>query len=354
MSMHLTVCLDCFCNPCQDPKRALDDCCACSGEVCGDATCPAIELVSCEVCERGDREEELLLCDGCDHACHLSCMRPPLRSVPALWFCSRCKMAAMQKRRRVGGTSDAATSSSSSSSTLIVPDSNSIARHGLATAHSAASSFQGKFGGKATRGGRSGKEFFATAQHSVPWCGSEEKESGEVQEYSDAELGTHKLFLVDEEFMQRLKKDKLKACSCKKSRCLKQYCECFREKEFCSSSRCNCSGCLNLPGKPLHIANASGQRNCLCTLPACLAFFSIGAFLARCSFALYFTTQATANQAIPHRCLTKAFPPRSLLLSLQSLVLFFPPLGAPPPDQAGPNPIRIEDSEEGARQAEGR
>jgi Tesmin/TSO1-like CXC domain, cysteine-rich domain len=34
------------------------------------------------------------------------------------------------------------------------------------------------------------------------------------------------------------------SCNCKKSRCLKLYCECFQRKERCGSI-CNCVNCLN-------------------------------------------------------------------------------------------------------------
>ena len=196
-------CPDCHALPCKHPKRALDDCCNCSGEVCGDRTCPAIELVTCEVCDRGDREDELLLCDGCDHACHLSCMRPPLRAIPALWFCQRCTGAAMAKRRRTGAAAGAAGG----------------APAGPASAHPLDS---------------------VSASDAAPVRGSGD----------DAleEHGARQRPSVDIEFMLRLDRNKLKLCNCKKSRCLKQYCECFREKEFCSA-RCNCAGCLNVPGK---------------------------------------------------------------------------------------------------------
>ena len=33
-------------------------------------------------------------------------------------------------------------------------------------------------------------------------------------------------------------------CNCKKSRCLKLYCECFKNQEYCSSE-CNCLNCYN-------------------------------------------------------------------------------------------------------------
>lgn len=34
------------------------------------------------------------------------------------------------------------------------------------------------------------------------------------------------------------------ACNCKKSRCLKMYCECFRDDRDCGPN-CNCKGCAN-------------------------------------------------------------------------------------------------------------
>ena len=35
-----------------------------------------------------------------------------------------------------------------------------------------------------------------------------------------------------------------KACNCKKSQCLKQYCDCFANGQTCSED-CNCVGCMN-------------------------------------------------------------------------------------------------------------
>ena len=46
----------------------------------------------CNVCSRSDRPEVLLLCDSCDDAYHLECLRPILLSVPdGDWFCPLCE-----------------------------------------------------------------------------------------------------------------------------------------------------------------------------------------------------------------------------------------------------------------------
>ncbi|MPC59572.1 PHD and RING finger domain-containing protein 1 [Portunus trituberculatus] len=48
----------------------------------------------CEVCNECDREERLLLCDGCDLGYHLECLDPPLDQVPVEeWFCPSCTSA---------------------------------------------------------------------------------------------------------------------------------------------------------------------------------------------------------------------------------------------------------------------
>lgn len=59
----------------------------------------------CLRCRRGDREDQLLLCDGCDAATHTYCLDPPLSCVPeGKWFCERCARpgrASFRRRRRV-------------------------------------------------------------------------------------------------------------------------------------------------------------------------------------------------------------------------------------------------------------
>ncbi|KAI4458625.1 phd and ring finger domain-containing protein 1 [Holotrichia oblita] len=45
----------------------------------------------CEICGSCEREDRMLLCDGCDLGFHLECLTPPLSDVPAgLWFCPEC------------------------------------------------------------------------------------------------------------------------------------------------------------------------------------------------------------------------------------------------------------------------
>lgn len=46
----------------------------------------------CEHCLRGDRDEEMLLCDGCQRGYHMFCLTPILVIVPNDdWFCPECK-----------------------------------------------------------------------------------------------------------------------------------------------------------------------------------------------------------------------------------------------------------------------
>ncbi|KAL4655498.1 bromodomain adjacent to zinc finger domain protein 2A [Arapaima gigas] len=47
--------------------------------------------VTCLVCRKGDNDEYLLLCDGCDRGCHMYCLRPKVTQVPeGDWFCPVC------------------------------------------------------------------------------------------------------------------------------------------------------------------------------------------------------------------------------------------------------------------------
>jgi hypothetical protein len=45
----------------------------------------------CVTCGQSDREESMLLCDGCDAGYHMACLTPPLTNVPSgEWFCIDC------------------------------------------------------------------------------------------------------------------------------------------------------------------------------------------------------------------------------------------------------------------------
>ncbi|XP_060113156.1 bromodomain adjacent to zinc finger domain protein 2B isoform X13 [Heteronotia binoei] len=51
----------------------------------------SIMKVYCQICRKGDNEELLLLCDGCDKGCHTYCHRPKINTIPdGDWFCPAC------------------------------------------------------------------------------------------------------------------------------------------------------------------------------------------------------------------------------------------------------------------------
>uniref|UniRef100_A0A8C9SMU3 Bromodomain adjacent to zinc finger domain, 2A n=1 Tax=Scleropages formosus TaxID=113540 RepID=A0A8C9SMU3_SCLFO len=75
--------------------------------------------VTCLVCKKGDNDEYLLLCDGCDRGCHMYCLRPKVTQVPdGDWFCPVCTskvskescISSRSRKRHVGcygsGSSD--------------------------------------------------------------------------------------------------------------------------------------------------------------------------------------------------------------------------------------------------------
>lgn len=53
---------------------------------------PVQDPTFCEVCESCDREDRMLLCDGCDSGYHLECLDPPIDEVPLEehWYCPEC------------------------------------------------------------------------------------------------------------------------------------------------------------------------------------------------------------------------------------------------------------------------
>ncbi|XP_014437978.1 PHD and RING finger domain-containing protein 1 isoform X6 [Tupaia chinensis] len=61
----------------------------------------------CEVCGRSDREDRLLLCDGCDAGYHMECLDPPLQEVPVdEWFCPECTVPGMAPTTDTGPVSE--------------------------------------------------------------------------------------------------------------------------------------------------------------------------------------------------------------------------------------------------------
>ncbi|XP_007571847.1 PHD and RING finger domain-containing protein 1 isoform X1 [Poecilia formosa] len=66
-----------------------------------------LEETNCEVCGGSDREDRLLLCDGCDAGYHMECLTPPLDAVPVEeWFCPECEANNRQSRGSAEEISD--------------------------------------------------------------------------------------------------------------------------------------------------------------------------------------------------------------------------------------------------------
>eukprot|EP00899_Mesostigma_viride_P009889 jgi/Mesvir1/18901/Mv18898-RA.1 len=58
--------------------------------------------IKCQKCGRGDHEDVMLLCDGCNRGFHTYCLVPRLASVPADdWFCRECSVGEGQRAERV-------------------------------------------------------------------------------------------------------------------------------------------------------------------------------------------------------------------------------------------------------------
>lgn len=50
-----------------------------------------VDSFVCRMCGRGDDDEKLLLCDGCDDNYHTFCLLPPLTDPPkGNWRCPKC------------------------------------------------------------------------------------------------------------------------------------------------------------------------------------------------------------------------------------------------------------------------
>lgn len=50
-----------------------------------------LDVTRCEICNLSDREDTMLLCDGCDQGYHMDCLIPPLAEIPeGSWYCDNC------------------------------------------------------------------------------------------------------------------------------------------------------------------------------------------------------------------------------------------------------------------------
>ncbi|CAM9630898.1 unnamed protein product [Lampetra planeri] len=65
----------------------------------------SIMKVFCQMCRKGDNEELLLLCDGCDRGCHTYCHKPKLPAIPdGDWYCPACISKASGQSPKAGKT----------------------------------------------------------------------------------------------------------------------------------------------------------------------------------------------------------------------------------------------------------
>uniref|UniRef100_A0A803TG81 Lysine-specific demethylase 5A n=1 Tax=Anolis carolinensis TaxID=28377 RepID=A0A803TG81_ANOCA len=66
--------------------------------------CFEVDLYVCLFCGRGNNEDKLLLCDGCDDSYHTFCLIPPLPDVPkGDWRCPKCVAEECNKPREAFG-----------------------------------------------------------------------------------------------------------------------------------------------------------------------------------------------------------------------------------------------------------
>ena len=64
---------------------------------------------ACIFCEVNEDDENAVLCDCCDIAAHIYCLKPPLKSIPeGSWFCKRCQRERKRWLAELNSSSSAA------------------------------------------------------------------------------------------------------------------------------------------------------------------------------------------------------------------------------------------------------
>lgn len=59
------------------------------------------ERIACMMCRRKGIPEQTLLCDECNRACHMYCLKPKLKQVPeGDWFCPKCRPEDYKRKRQ--------------------------------------------------------------------------------------------------------------------------------------------------------------------------------------------------------------------------------------------------------------
>lgn len=59
------------------------------------------ERIACMICRRKGDPEMTLLCDECNRACHMYCLKPKLKQVPeGDWYCPKCRPEDYKKKRQ--------------------------------------------------------------------------------------------------------------------------------------------------------------------------------------------------------------------------------------------------------------
>lgn len=77
-------------SPCKSEPRSLGQS-PLVNVLCCSLTFSKVDSFVCRMCGRGDDDEKLLLCDGCDDNYHTYCLLPPLTDPPkGNWRCPKC------------------------------------------------------------------------------------------------------------------------------------------------------------------------------------------------------------------------------------------------------------------------